>query len=766
MTKPSVAKLCAGIIACLCASSAIAQPFTVQDIRVEGLQRVSASTVFSYLPIKVGDTVDVNNASHAVVDLYRANLFSNVKLAQDGTTLVVQITEFPVVGAIEFEGNSVLSAKSMREAFAKQGFAEGQPYNPASLNDMLNQLYEQYEGKSKFQVKIQPKVETLPRGRVSIKFIIDEGRTGRIREVDFVGNHIYDDEQLRRLMESSSTNWKSWLLKDDQLNGNRLQQDMKHLEDFYLNRGFIDFRINSVQTNLSEDKTKIFLTINLTEGQAFTISGYNLTGNLIVPKAELEQMIAFKTGELYNRSLVEKTTKAIQKRLADEGRALAKVTVVPDIDHLTQKVFLNLDVIPGDRYVVRRVEFTGNNKSYDSVLRREMRQMEMAPYSESDLERSEQRLRRLPQVEDLEKTIRPVEGKPDQVDVVYKVKERGTSYIQGGIGYGQSSGALFSLEYTDDNFLGSGDRLNLNISHGSYQQSYGITYTDPYFTENGVSASFSFNWDKYDFDEEDLSDWSSDNLSAMVQFGFPISEYKSVYFGGGYRNIRVHLGTDVAPEIRWDVKQKGDRYNEYVLNSRWTRDTTDSAFFPTVGTYNSIDGEITVPGSDETYYRLNYDTKAYFSKADATSLVLALRGKINYGDGYGDTKNGLPFYRRYYAGGINTVRGYQYASIGPRYINGDHAGGDFRAVGSIELIKPISWDGRTNNIRVGVFADGGSVWSKFSDVDTNDLRYSAGVFFQWLSPIGPLNLSYGIPLNDKDGDKRESFQFTIGTFAR
>lgn len=754
--------LLAGFVALALSAGAWAESFRVADIRVEGLQRVSAGTVFNYLPIKAGQNFDLSNSAQAVTALYASNLFSNINLVRDGNVLVVQVKEFPVISSIELDGNASLKSNNVKEAFAKAGFAEGQAYNPAMLQQITTELYNQYRMQNKYQVRINSSVTNNNNGTVTIKFHISEGRTAQIQNIAFVGNKHYPTSRLRKLMDTDTTGWLSFASKDDQLNDEKLQADYDRIADFYHNRGFMDFHITSTQTALSDDKTKVFLTINVDEGQPYTVKDYTISGNPIVPVDELKQLITIKPDTLYNRSTIQASTEAIKTRLADEGYAQASVDIIPDIDKLTHTLTLNLVITPGNIATVRRIEFTGNKKSYDSVLRRELRQQEMAPYSASDIERSEQRIRRLPQVEQLDKTLRPVPGHPDQVDIVYTITERSTSYIQGSIGYGQSSGALFSLEYADENFLGSGNLLNLNFTKGSYQKSYGLTLTNPYFTDNGVSASLLFNYDKYDYSDEELSDWTSDNLATMVNFGFPTSEYQNIYFGGGYRGIKIHEGTNIATELKEYLNQHGTKFNEYVLTNSWIRDTTNDAYFPNRGSRNSLSLELTTPGSTATYYRVDYKTRAYWSGENSNSLVFSLHGNVSYGAGYGKTDD-LPFYRHYYAGGIDTLRGFQYGSVGPRYSNNDFAGGDFRVVGGAELMMPISFNERSNNLRLGLFVDAGSTWSKFSDFKAKDMRYSAGAFIQWRSPIGPLNLSYGIPLNKKSGDKAERFQFTVGT---
>ena len=739
-----------------------AQSFKVEDIRIEGLQRVSAGTVFNYLPIKAGQQFDLKDSPKALSTLYEQKLFSQVNLARQGNTLVVQVQEFPVINEIQLKGNGSLAASTIKEAFAKSGFREGQPFNPAMLQEMTAQLYAQYHAMSKFQVEIDAQTKALPRGRTDIVFNIKEGKTSKIKSIDFVGNQIYPDSRLIKLFDTQPSKALSFFSKSDLLNPERMQADYERLESFYQDRGFVDFKINSVQNTLSDDKTQAFITVNLTEGKPYTFTGFNIGGNTIISKEELGSFVKLKKGEIYNRSLVRQAMNKMKTRLADEGYAKADVEIIPDIDRLTQQISLTFVVNPGERITVRKIEFTGNKKSYDTVLRRELRQQEMAPYSASDIQRSEERIQRLPQVESLEKTMVDVEGYPDQVDVVYKVKERSTSYIQGGIGYGDSSGALFTVEYTDDNFVGTGNRLGVNFGKSSSTESYGLSFTNPYFTDSGVSAQLAFNYDKYDYDKEDFSDWTADNASITTTFGYPLSEYQRIFFGGGVRKVKISTGYNVAQEIDDYITRNGNKFNEIVLNTSFVRDTTNSAYMPSTGAKNSISLEV-VPATDQKYYRLDYSNRTYFSSGNPDSLVIGLKGDVSYGDSLDNNEQNLPFYRKYYAGGINTIRGYEYGSVGPRYSNGDKAGGDFRINGGVELMLPISFNKRTSNFRLGTFVDGGGVWTDIDKFDSKDIRYSTGVFMNWLSPVGPLNFSYGVPLNAKKGDDKENFQFTIGT---
>lgn len=742
------------------ANIAWAESFIVQDVRIEGLQRISAGTVFGYLPIIPGEQFDVADSAQIIDDLAKANLFSDIQVARDGNALVLIVQEYPVISEVNISGNKEINTKEITKALDDLRIVQGQTYNPANFQVAIEALAQQYQARSKYAVQITPIVRALPRGRVAIDLDISEGRSARIKEVSFVGNKIYSDETLKKQFDTTTSRWNSVLTKSDQYNPDKLAADIERLESFYTNRGFLNFKVRSTQVNVSPDRQWVYLVVNIDEGHAYTIGQYRFTGNLILSEAELASLIAFNSGEIYSRDKVAQSIEAIEVRLADEGYAQAEVKVIPKENALTGVVDFDFVIEPGERIFVRYINFTGNDKTYDSVLRREMRQMESSLFSSSDLARSEERLRRLPQIESLEQRFSVVEGEPDKIDIEYNIKERRTSYIQAGIGYGETSGALFNAEYADNNFFGTGNRLSLKFAKSQNALSYGVNLTDPYFTANGVSADYQFEYNQLTYDSSELSDWATDNYLATVDFGYPLSEYQKVYFGGGYRGLKIQTGRNVANEIQQYVDKNGDTYHEGVLTLSWAKDTLNSAFLPTKGSLNKVYGELTIPASSDTYYKTGYRNRTYFSNSDE-SLILSLRGDISYGGGYGKTES-LPFYRHYYAGGISTVRGYKFGSLGPKYQNGDSQGGDFRVIGGAELALPWAFGTRSNNLRLGTFVDFGNVYQSASAFDAGEFRYSSGLFMQWISPIGPLNLSYAFPLNKKEGDVEEKFQFTVG----
>ncbi|PID65145.1 MAG: outer membrane protein assembly factor BamA [Gammaproteobacteria bacterium] len=521
----------------------------------------------------------------------------------------------------------------------------------------------------------------------------------------------------------------------------------------------MDFRIHSTQVSLTDDKKHVYITINIDEGLPYRISESQFSALKVLTKEQLQDLIAYGVGDYYSRSKVRRTQNAIKEALGDLGYAFANVQVLPRVDKKRQEVALQYVINPNRRTYVRRIEFTGNYKTNDEVLRREMRQMEAAPYNHSKLERSSQRLQRLGYITSVKRSERPVDGRPDQVDVVYEIVETPNRSITAGVGYGSESGVLFNVGYETANFLGTGNRFSFDFSNSDTSRNYSLEFTDPYFTVDGISRSFSLYYSERNESAADIGDWTSDNWGAFLRFGFPINEYESFRIGGGYRGIEIKTGTSVAPEIPEWLAENGSKFNEFVLDFNWTHDTRDKTIFANSGAITRFSAEVVTPGSDETYYKVGLRNRTYFKLHE--KLLTSVRADVSYGDGYSKSDN-LPFYRHYYAGGLRTVRGFKTNSLGPRWSNDDVKGGDLRVTGGAELIFPWHLGQEAETVRLGAFVDFGNVFAGTDDFDVADFRYSTGLYVLWRSPIGPLNLSYATPLNEKPGDELERFQFTIG----
>lgn len=745
--------------AVLCTSLAQAESFVVQDVRVDGLQRITAGSFFNYLPVKRGDKLDDSDFSGIIRKLYQTEFFENINLLRDGNTLVVKVQERPVIGKINLEGNRHIKSKDLLKGLVVSGLGEGDTFSTAKLNKVEQELLNLYYSRSKFDVIIQADTTPLDAGRVALNIDIQEGISARIKQINLVGNKAFSEKELLEKLKLSTSKWHSMFTRGDQYSGEKLSADIDALETFYLNRGFINFKINSTQVSLTDDKKDVYITINITEGLPYRIAETGFSKVDMISQEALNDKLSYRVGDYYSRDAVRRSQTAIKEALGDLGYAFANVQMIPKVDNNRQEITLQFAINPGRRTYVRRVEFTGNYSTNDEVLRREMRQMEASVYNHTKLERSRQRLQRLGYISSVKRMERSVSGQPDQVDVMYEVVETPNRSISAGIGYGSSSGVLFNLGYNTANFMGTGNHFSFDFSNSASERSYAMDFTDPYFTANGISRSFSLYYNEIDEKETDIGDWASDNWGAFLRFGFPVNEYESFKIGGGYRGTKIKTGNKVTPEIPAWLDKHGKKFDEYVLDFNWTHDTRDSTVFANTGAVSRFNAEVVTPGSTETYYKIGLRNRSYFKLHD--KLITSIRGDVSYGDGYGDTE-GLPFFRHYYAGGLTTVRGFQSNSLGPRWSNNDIKGGNLRVTGGAEVILPWYMGQDKETVRFGAFTDFGNVYESSDKFDVSDFRYSAGLFLLWRSPVGPLNISYGVPLNEKAGDKLERFQFTIG----
>lgn len=741
------------------ANVSYAQTFKVRDVRVAGLQRITAGSFFNYMPIKRGATVSDKDYPKIIRELYKTGFFEDIQLSRDGNTLVVQVQERPVVGEINLSGNKELKKKDLLQGIAALGLGEGDTFDTAKLGLVEKEILNLYHSRSKFDVIVEAAARPLGDSRVALDIQIKEGISARIKQINIVGNKAFSEKTILEGMKLTTSRWHSLLTKGDQYSGQKLKADIEAIEAYYYNRGYLDFRVNSTQVSLTDNKKDVYITISVTEGLPYRVDGSVFSKTKLLTQSQLNSLLTYGVGDYYSRKKVRESQLNIKNALGEAGYAFADVRVVPRVNQASQEIVLGYEILPGRKTYVRRIEFTGNYKTNDEVLRREMRQLESAVYNHSKLSRSDQRLQRLSYIQSVKRREVPVPGKPDQVDVVYEVKETPNRSITAGIGYGSSSGVLFNVGYETANFLGTGNRFKFDFSNSSSEKNFAMSFTDPYFTVNGVSRTVELYYNKTDESKTDIGDWTSDNMGAFLRFGFPVNEYESFSLGGGYRGTKIKTGNSVAPEIPTWLNTHGEKFDEFVLDFGWTHDTRDKSIFTNKGSITRLHAEVVTPGSDETYYKLSARNRTYFPLND--KLIMSVRGDVSYGDGYGDTED-VPFFRHYYAGGLTTVRGYQSNTLGPRWSNGDIKGGDFRVTGGAELILPWTLGQDAETVRLGLFTDFGNVYDTYSDFDASEFRYSAGAYILWRSPIGPLNISYGVPLNEKKGDQIERVQFTIG----
>lgn len=734
--------------------------FVIKDIRVEGLQRITAGTVFNYLPVSVGSTIDSSEYPQIIRALFKTGFFSDVNLSRDGNVLVVHVTERPAIAEINIEGNKDISTDKLKQKLRQVGLAEGKVFDRALLDKVEQQLLQEYYSRGKYAVRINSNVRPLPRNRVAVTLNISEGVAARIRQINIVGNHAFSDGRLRRLFKLSTPGWFTLFTKADQYSKEKLTGDLERLRSFYLDHGYLKFHIDSTQVSLSPDKKSIYITINVTEGALYKVSDVELTGKLIFPKSKLMPLLKIHKGDVFSRTKVGESAQALVDKLGGEGYAFANANAQPKINEANHTVALDFVVDPGNRVYIRRITFSGNTKTQDHVLRREMRQAEGAWFSTTAIKRSQVRLQRLPYLSQVAINSQPVPGTNDQVDLHVKVQERPAGSLTFGIGYGQTQGLLLNAGIQQKNFLGTGNEAGFTFNNSSADRRYSINYNNPYFTPSGVSRGFELSYESTNAARLNTADYVIDRARGMVNFGFPLSETNTLRIGGGVEGLKLKTTTSTPQEIINDIQTNGSRYLDYKLESSFARDSRNRTVFPSSGTLNRVSLELALPGSDAEYYKISYDHQSYFPLT--RDFTLAFHGFLGYGDSYGSTTSGLPFWEKYLAGGLSTVRGFKDNTLGPTYSDGSAAGGDLLVVGGTELISPIPFLEDSTNFRVAGFFDVGNVYARPTDFQVSQLRYSVGVSLQWMSPLGPLAFSIAQPLNKKPQDHIQRFQFSLG----
>lgn len=783
MTRTVAPRLLALALASALAIAPIAhaqsfEPFQVQDIRIDGLQRISAGTVFNYLPIEKGDTVNSAEASQAIRALFKTGFFSDVRLDRQGNILVVTVQERPAINKLTLTGNKDVKTEDLTKGLKQIGLTEGETFDRLSLDRVTQELTRQYNNRGKYNVAINPTVTQLDRNRVDVTIAIVEGKAARIRNINIVGNQTFTDKKLTDDWESATHNWLSWYKKDDQYSREKLSGDLEKLNSYYLDRGYVDFNIDSTQVAISPDKKDMFLTANLTEGQVYTVSNVEISGDTILPKEDLQRLIAIKKGEIFSRRKLELTTDGMTLTLANIGYAFAKVTPVPDVDKDKRTVGINFNVAPGPRVQVRRIVFKGNTRTADVVLRREMRQFEGSWFSQSAVDRSKIRLTRLGYFDDITIDTPPVPGSDDQVDLVVSVKERNSGQFIFGLGYSQLEGLITTISLDENNFLGTGNRVGATVSNSSFQKQLNFNYLDPYFTSSGISVGYGLFYNKYNFGNFNTAQYSSNSYGGTVSFGVPITENDTVglSFGIDSRQISAVPGLTPPPIIDYLDAVDHRTFHSWRMQASWAHDSRNAFFAPSRGTYQRFGAEVVLPGSTQEYYKLSYSFERYWPIG--SWLVLKTAAEIGYGDLYGKastrvlpdgrtvTANTLPFFENFYAGGVHSVRGFKDNTLGPSFQANSSSfqqplGGAFKTVGTLETYYPKILN--TESARLSTFIDFGNVFRTYNDFNVGQLRASAGIALEWRAPIGPVVISYAFPFRKQTGDQTESLQFTFGT---
>ncbi len=758
----------AALLACLFYASALwaMEPFVIKDIRVEGLQRISAGTVFNYLPVKVGDTLTQKKSDDAVRTLFKTGFFRDVQLKRDKDVLIVMVVERPSIAGIKITGTKELSEENLKKGLKEVGLAEGRVFNKSLLDRVEQEMRQQYFARGYYAVVIRPTVTPLERNRVDINIDVLEGKVARIREINIVGNHLFSETALRKLFTLGPKPWYAFFSSRDKYSKQKLAGDLERLRNFYQDQGFLEFNIDSTQVSITPDKEKIYITVNITEGKKFTVTGYKLAGTFVVPEKVLSDLIKIKAGDVFSRKQVTEATKRITDRLANDGYAFANVNAIPDVDKDKSQVSFTFFVDPGRRVYVRRINFSGNVATRDEVLRREMRQLEGAWYNAAKIERSRVRLQRLGFFDDVNVETPAVPGVADQVDVNVSVKERPTGNLLLGVGYSDTDGLLLNASVSQNNLFGTGKQLSVSFDNSRSTTNFNINYVNPYYTKDGISRGFNIYSSTVDATAANIASYTADTRGAGMFFGIPLSEDNSINLGGDVENVVLHTNTSSAQVAQDFVARYGDTNTNLKATLGWSHDTLDSLLLPTSGSVQNVSAEISVPGSDIEYYKLTYLAGHYWPLSER--YTFKAKAELGYGSGYGST-GALPFYKNFFAGGSSTVRGYSSRSLGPRdsLPPNDPIGGNRRVLGNMELLFPLPGSSRDNkSMRLSLFVDGVMVYGPGQKVDLGQLRYSSGLAFNWYSPVGPLSFSYAIPLNKKTGDRTEAFQFTLGVPLR
>lgn len=734
------------------------ESFQVQDIQIEGLQRIDPGTVFGYMPVQVGSEFTEDDATRAVRALYATGFFSDVRIEVRDGVVVAVVQERPTIAAIDFNGMREFKSDEVTESLGQVGFASGRIFDRAVLERAEQELRNQYLARGRYAVEITSTITPLPRNRVGVAFEVFEGDAAKIRDIKFVGNEAFSDKELRSLFQLRTPGWFTWYTKADQYSREKLAADLEELRSFYLDRGYLEFAVEPPQVSISPDREDIYITITLSEGEPYTVGSVALAGTLLGLDNELEALIQVEEGEVFSAAEVNATARAIGEYLGDLGYAFANVNPSPDIDRDTHTADLVFFVDPNRRVYVRRINIGGNTRTRDVVIRREMRQNEAAWYDAADIELSRTRLDRLGYFQRVEVDTQPVPGTPDQVDVNVEVQERPTGMITLGVGYSSADRVMFMGGISEDNVFGSGTNLGLQVNTSSRNRAIILSHTDPYFTPSGVSRTINAYYRKQQALYGQSGDYEIRTGGLGLNFGIPFSEVDRVDFGATYERNEITTYENSPFNFIEYVEAYGPKSDAVILSTGWTRDTRDSALVPRKGYLTRIRGEGSVLG-DLKYWSATAQQQYYWSPNRA--ITVAFNGQIDYGKGYGGRP--YPPLKNFYAGGIGSVRGYESGSLGPRDPrNDDFVGGAKRVFFNTQLYLPFPGNTQDPTLRWFAFFDGGQVYADNQSIDFGEFRYSVGLGLSWESPLGPLQLSFGHPLNAKDGDDIERFQFQIG----
>lgn len=756
-------RLLAPVVACCFlpfqAVQAATTEFVVKDIQVEGLRRTEAGTVFSYLPIRVGDTFTDEVALQAIRSLFATGFFDDVKIAAKNDVLVVTVVERPAIASVEIKGTKEFDKNTLKEALKGVGIGESKIFDRSLLDKAEQELKKQYLARSKYGAQVQTQVDELPRNRVAITFNVEEGESASIKQLKILGASQFKEKELLDEFQLGTSGVLSFYTKNDQYSRQKLSGDLEKLRSFYLNRGYADFNIESTQVQIAPNKQDVFITVTVKEGQKFRFGNVVLSGDLLGREAELKTLLQATPGETFNGELLSESTKALQDRMGNYGYAFANANVIPEIDRENQVVNINIALDTGKRVYVRRMNVGGNTRTKDEVIRREFRQFESAWYDARKIELSKERVDRLGFFKDVKIDTQPVAGTSDQVDVNLEVEEKPTGNLLLGAGISSTDALVLSAAIQQQNLFGTGKNVGLELNTSKVNRTIAFSQTDPYYTLDGVSRTFDFYNRRTDPGELDLGNYKVETTGLGLRFGYPISEYERISFGGGYEGTKLEVDATSPARYRQYVQDFGDASYAVMLNAGYTYDSRDSSISPTKGRLTRLTGELATPLGDQKFFKVGYQEQLFFPIGK--KYTLALNGEITSGVGYGGSL--YPIFRNVYAGGIGTVRGFRSSSLGPVDADGVPTGGSKRLTGNAEFFFPLPGISKDRSFRAFAFFDAGNVYQSSERVRLSELRYSTGMGISWISPVGPLKFSFGVPLNKEPDDDLQRVQFTIGT---
>ena len=782
------ARLLCSVALLLNASLAHAQGFKIADIRINGLQRVSAGSVFGALPLNVGEQVDDQQLVESTRALFKTGFFQDIQLGRDGDVLVITVVERPSIASIDIEGNKAISTDDLIKGLKQSGLAEGEVFQRATLEGVRNELLRQYVAQGRYSAAVDAEVVAQPRNRVGLKIRIDEGEVAAIKHINVVGNSVFDQAELDDQFTLKTSNWLSFFKNDDKYAREKLSGDLERLRSYYMDRGYINMEIVSTQVSISPDKKQVFITVNINEGTKYTVRDIKLRGDLKVPEDQITALLLVQKGQVFSRKLMTSTSDLITRRLGNEGYTFANVNAVPTPSKDGNTVDIEFVVDPGKRAYANRINFRGNTKTEDQVLRREMRQMEGGWASTYLIDQSKTRLERLGYFKEVNVETPAVAGVDDQVDVNYSVEEQSSGSITASVGFAQSAGLILGGSITQNNFLGTGNSASLGLTRSEYQSKYNIGFTDPYFTKDGVSLGYNAFYNKTDYNDyydDGVSYYSINSYGAGATLGYPINETSRISFGLTAQHDSIEPGTYSADEIYDFIDREGKEFTNFKANLGWSESTLNKGILATRGYSQNLNLMVTVPGSDLSFYKIDYTGQTFLPVSASTSL--RFHTKLGYGNGYGST-DGLPFYENYTAGGEGTVRGFESGTLGPRntpatgtYSSAGQAyysdrdtealGGNIMITGGVEYLFPMPFIKDNKSLRTSLFWDVGSVYSDkcylstttgCDGVDLSQMASSVGVGVTWYSPMGPLSVNLALPIRKPDDAETQVFQFSMG----